>query len=320
MILHCRNVNDALKEGFEWLRVTGVIESSRNGPVMVAPGPVITEYANPCERVLFNPRRDANPVFHLMEALWMIAGSDDVSFLLPFNSRFEEYAESDGVVWGAYGRRWRSAFGIEQIRHTAQVLKRSPNSRQAVMQMWDCRLDLGQVKKDIPCNTHIYFDCRGGELNMTVCCRSNDILWGAYGANAVHMSVLQEVMASMIGAPVGVYRQFSNNFHAYLDNETTQHFLEYGARNHDQYPEVLRVPLIGADENADWFIEDCEALVAGSNEYCTKFFRQVAIPLYNAYLSRTSSKTPIDKNNFSEEQRNIDWIVAFLQWCERRKK
>ena len=50
---------------------------------------------------------------------------------------------------------------------------------------------------------------------MTVTNRSNDMIWGAYGANAVHMSVLLEYMAGMLGYGVGAYYQFSNNLHAY---------------------------------------------------------------------------------------------------------
>ena len=81
--------------------------------------------------------------------------------------------------------------------------------------------------KDKPCNTHIYFQVRrersfqGGKnthddyLDMTVCCRSNDIIMGAYGANAVHLSILQEYIAASVGVYVGRYYQFSNNYHMY---------------------------------------------------------------------------------------------------------
>ena len=102
-----RNVGHAFGEGFWHMRLLGpeCRQESRNGPVLVSPGPVLTEYEFPMERVLINPRRDANPVFHLMEAIWMIAGGRDVSFLLPFNEKFGQYAEPDGNVWGAYGYR-----------------------------------------------------------------------------------------------------------------------------------------------------------------------------------------------------------------------
>jgi thymidylate synthase len=54
-------------------------------------------------------------------------------------------------------------------------------------------------------------------LDLTVLCRSNDVVWGAYGANAVHFSVLQEYLAGRIGVDVGVMYQFSNNYHGYVD-------------------------------------------------------------------------------------------------------
>ena len=53
-------------------------------------------------------------------------------------------------------------------------------------------------------------------LDLTVCCRSNDVVWGAYGANAVHFSFLQEYLAGRMGVGVGTMYQLSNNFHGYV--------------------------------------------------------------------------------------------------------
>lgn len=320
-----QNVNQALVEGFAWLRVAGVKENSRNGPVLVAPYPVCTTYLRPWERVLFNPVRDANPVFHLMEAIWMLSGENDADFLLPFNSKFVQYAEDDGIVHGAYGFRWREHFKLDQISAIITILANDPQSRQAVMQMWDCDADLGAKKRDIPCNTHIYFDCRGGMLNMTVCCRSNDILWGAYGANAVHMSVLQEVIAAGVGIPMGDYRQFSNNFHAYTNNDTVQHFLDNGVVDYDVYGMgVNSMPLIGSLESVGMFLADCELLVTARDEidvpvFNTKFFNDIAYPLFSAYLARKGGQG-IARSDFTAEQRGNDWVVAFLDWCDRRSE
>ena len=44
---------------------------------------------------------------------------------------------------------------------------------------------------------------KNGRLQMTVHCRSNDIIWGTYGANAVHFSILQEYVAARIGVDLG---------------------------------------------------------------------------------------------------------------------
>ena len=67
-LIDATNVNQAYEKGVAYLIDEGVKEDSRNGPVVVAPGPVLTRYTHPTQRVLFSPLRDANPFFHIMEA------------------------------------------------------------------------------------------------------------------------------------------------------------------------------------------------------------------------------------------------------------
>lgn len=317
---HCitaRNVNDAFMNGIWYLRCSGVREDTRNGPCLVAPGPVITTYLNPAERILWEPRRDANPVFHLMEAIWMLAGRKHVGFLLPFNSRFSEYAEDDGCVHGAYGYRWREHWSRDQVVQTINTLKNDPNSRRAVIAMWDPDMDIMGGKRDIPCNTHIYFDLRGGKLNMTVCCRSNDALWGAYGANAVHFSILQEIISHGVGAPVGVYRQMSNNFHVYTEVPMVRDFLDTPPVARDMYAtnsHLRPTPLLQKDELVSSFIADCVNLVLDLKyRYETKFFQEVAVPLHDLYLHRKAGGLKPDYVRVPG-----DWGLAFDQWVARR--
>lgn len=313
-----RNVQQALSEGFWNMRLITDRQQSRNGEVLVYPGPVLTEYEYPMERVLFHPRRDANPVFHLMESIWMLAGSNDVNWLLPFNSQFGKYAEDDGRVWGAYGYRWRRHFAIDQIAGIIEELSAHRDSRRAVMSMWSPQHDLGRDKRDLPCNTHIYFDLIGNRLNMTVCCRSNDMLWGAYGANAVHMSVLQELIAHALFVEMGVYRQFSNNFHLYTDNAMVQDLLgtpPYYEFGDDPYnSKVCWVPLVSGDEDWEDFVIDCQALVAGDIFFRTAFFHTVVRPLQHLYLRRKTGEVVVVPNYLKQ----TDWGLAFHEWVERR--
>lgn len=321
-----RNVNSAFNDGFWLLRLSGIKEDSRNGPVVVAPGPVVTTYLVPTERVLFHAGRDANPVFHLLESIWMLAGRDSVDWVLPFNSRFSEYAESDGRVHGAYGRRWRQHWRFDQIKKVISILNEDPNSRQAVIQMWDPENDLGVKVKDKPCNTAIYFDLRGGVLNMTVTNRSNDIVWGAYGANAVHMSMLQEFIAGAVSAKVGVYRQFSNNFHAYTNHGPVADWLIDPPAIDDRYlhggAEVMPLVDSGRGEVHLDFLEDCEQMTGRSSTdlhsvaFRTNFFNEIVEPLRRVYVAR--------KMGFGVEKFLVDlppqndWVIAFKEWMERR--
>lgn len=246
-VVSARNVNTALERGLGYLVSNGRREASRAGDVLVAPGPVTTVTFRPLERVLWSPVRDANPFFHLMESMWMLAGRSDAAFLNNYVKTFgERFAEPGGEVHGAYGRRWRGIFGFDQLQKIVEALRSTPGSRQAVLQMWDSHTadefgvgenDLTGVWRDRPCNTHAYFRIRketevvgvsnaygmGGfhekqvsYLDLTICARSNDAIWGCHGANAVHFSFLQEYMAAMIGVKVGFMYQVSNNYHAYM--------------------------------------------------------------------------------------------------------
>ena len=207
------NVNDWYTSALYTLR-DGEIEKTRNGHVRTLQSPQLFTVQNPRERVLFHPKRNANPYLHVMETVWMFAGSNEVDFLLPFSKQMGEYA-NDGVVNGANGLRWRTHFNRDQIIGTIQELKERPDSRQAVIAMYDPSQDYSPHWKDRPCNTHIYFRVVNGKLDMTVCNRSNDVVWGMCGANAVHMTYLQELVASGIRRPVGRYHVMTNNLHIY---------------------------------------------------------------------------------------------------------
>lgn len=220
-VIEARNVNCALFDGARYLRRYGIERPSRNGPVLVAPTPVTTVYEEPTERVLFHEGRDANPFFHLIEALWMLAGRNDLKTLTAFVQNMANFSDDGGKTQpGAYGYRWRNHFQMDQLVWAVNRLKNDPNDRRVVIQMYDADVDQEAADsggKDIPCNLialpTVSVDNR---LDLTVYNRSNDMIWGAYGANAVHFSVLQEFIANMLGLPVGRYYQVSNNFHAYL--------------------------------------------------------------------------------------------------------
>src|SRR5437016_2476859 len=89
-------VSEALSQGLHAIRVHGIEKPSRVGAVLVMPRPVLTEYKDPTNRVLFSPMRDANPFFHVMETLWMLAGRNDLPWLTRFNKRFEAYSDDGG--------------------------------------------------------------------------------------------------------------------------------------------------------------------------------------------------------------------------------
>jgi hypothetical protein len=287
------------------MKVSGVREESRNGPVLTIQEPVLITHACPWERVMFIPSREENPYFHLMECVWMMAGSRDAKWISTYNPRMMEFAEPTGIFNGAYGWRWRNAFHIDQVLEICSELSTYPTSRRAVLQMWACQQDLNVPHvKDVPCNTHAYFRIINGSLDMTVCNRSNDLVWGALGSNVVHFSFLQELMAHEIGVGVGKMYQFTNNLHLY---ERHWHFLDIPPHGED-YKEIGAkcIPIIkGGIEN--WMI-DAQSFVDGGDDFTEPFFKNVLSPLRYSWHSKTLPQIP-----------DCDWKIACDRYMARHR-
>ena len=325
MELKVRNVNEAFSEIFWKFKVLNLEPvQTRNGPALVYPEPVTTIYQKPIERVLFHPERDANPVFHLVEAVWMLAGRRDVKLLSHFNSNMANFSD-DGVNFNAaYGYRWRKHFGFDQLEALVTLLKREPTSRQAILQMWE-PADLVKDTKDKACNMSAVFEVRDGKLNMTVYNRSNDVWWGAYGANAVHFSVLQEFVALAIGCEVGHYRQVSQNLHLYTELYGAAKFIDVPPNeteyNYYANSSMVKVPLF---TGGNWrtFLDDCETFCNdpfnAEKMYFNPFFDDVLRPMVEAYMVR---KMKVG-NGLPEAYKvaATDWRLALIEWIERREQ
>ena len=347
-VIHAESVSHALSQALVQVNTIGIKEQSRVGDVLVFPTPVTTVYHNPRNRVLWSPLRNANPFFHLMESLWMLRGRNDLAFPLKFNSRFGSYSDDGKTIWGAYGWRWRDFFGYDQLNRIVAELQKNPNSRRCVLAMWNAMevdeqfsetygesqggditndLDVGaNGGKDVPCNTHAYFDCRGGVLNMTVCNRSNDMLWGCYGANAVHFSILQEYMAARIGVPVGVYRQVSNNLHLYTDIVEADGILDLAndVRSTDRYmlthANVPVTPLVDCDvkvweDNLHRFFHH-GGLWNEHVKWESRFIGETVVPMYRAHAHWREK----EYDTAMEEAKIItswEWRTACIEWLQR---
>jgi len=329
-VIHATNVNDALYTGVEYLKRHGLREDSRNGAVLVAPVPVTTQYLRPQERVLFSAQRNANPFFHVLESLWMLAGRNDVAYPHTY-APMMLYSDDTETLNGAYGYRWREHFGYDQLREIINELKRNPASRRCVLSMWDAMDEVegyeGDLKraiaggKDVPCNTHVYFRVNAGALDMTVCNRSNDIIWGAYGANAVHFSVLQEYVADLVGVKGGAYYQMANNFHAYIEREdvvklfNTSELLLDDRYRLTSARKVRPTPLGAADSK---FYEEVLRVLDGEEHLYSTEFCAIAHEMdkaYKQYKAGDLSHAILRLSNRGAH--NWDWLSAGHDWLLR---
>jgi hypothetical protein len=335
--------DQALEDGLWWLKTRGVVNDSRNGRVLVSPVPVITAYPEPRCRVLSSPLRDANPFFHFFESLWMLAGKNEAASVANYAKQMETFAD-DGLLWGAYGFRWRHFFAFDQLAELVEMLKRDPKTRRAVLTMWSPNGDLvatdsclgGPNAKDVPCNTQVYFDLSSGRLNMTVTNRSNDIVWGAYGANVVHMSYLHEFMAAAVDCQLGTYYQFSNNYHMYIDRPDCQRLLaaevsEDRSQWHVKFKAASMYVSLGIQPahllipHGDWrgFLMDCEKFVQDPantawSDHHNLYIAQVAAPMMQAHAAYKAGRRQLSKE-LCTQIASEDWSIACIEWLQRRE-
>ena len=361
-----KNVNDAftgLVSSIYDRRIPTTRKPSRVGEVIQIDEPVLITYLNPRQRVLFNPARDANPFFHLVEAMWMLAGRNDVAPLQFLASNIGEIASDDGLTFnGAYGYRWKQADGgkhesVDQLKVLVDHLRAKPESRRAVLQMWNVEDDLMKLDtaKDVCCNTAVYFainecrecrECRGEgtisltgdgapdedtcprcyglgkQLDMTVTNRSNDLVWGCLGGDYTAFSFLQEYMAEQVGVGVGLYHQFTNNLHVYTERFEPEKWLtgdvDPGIYNRVHYTEKLGSTSPQVDEDLDKVVSNCKEQPGIYLGFNNRFLFGTVNRAIQAFKQHKERDYKTALSTANMIE-SEDWKWACVRWIERRR-
>ena len=187
---------------------------------------------NPMHRVIVLKHRNTNIFAQIAETLWMIAGRDDMDFLERYIPSCRKWSD-DGETWrGAYGPRLRAWPGTEllppnpyggiaregftdQLREVANKINTDRYTRQAVISIWDPRLDWVEGSLDYPCNNWLHFIVRDNKLHLNVAVRSNDIMYGFSHVDFFGWSVLLQMMAYWTGKEVGAITWNATSWHIY---------------------------------------------------------------------------------------------------------
>ncbi|HKB47282.1 MAG TPA: thymidylate synthase, partial [Ktedonobacterales bacterium] len=198
---------------------------------------------------------------------------------------------------GGYGPRLRNWSGVDQVREVVHTLRRSPESRQAVIVLFDPARD-NTASRDIPCNNWLRALVRQGRVDVSVALRSNDIMWGFSGIDTFAWSVLQELIAHATSTDLGTTSYFIDSLHLYERHYARAERILADRRCHTLYDFGFTSPqfstsLEALDDNLTaWFIlEDrirrAEEIPASewstvSDDLLGTFLRLVAI--YNRFL------------------------------------
>lgn len=223
-----RNFNKIYLTVADSLENNGLITHPR-GKKTVELTQAMIKIDNPKERVC-SSRPGFNIAFSIAEILWILQGSANAEMICHYLDNFKqfldpEYPENFHGAYGArifnYGYDERKEFDFEpyvnQFEECAKKLKKDPDTRQAVISIWNPWKDNLQDSRDYACNNLSYLKIRNGKLNWTQVLRSNDLYWGT-PQNIFQFTFLQEIMAGLAGVEVGHYVQMSDSLHVYQDS------------------------------------------------------------------------------------------------------
>ncbi len=227
MEIHASDINEAVQKVLEVLLYPQSKEqvqqiSPRSFNCYEIQGPLIVSIAEPEKRMLLLNNRAANPFATMFETLWVFSGHNDIKSLEKYLPRVKDFSD-DGVVWRAgYGPRLINR-DFSQILYVYDCLKADPDSRRAVMTIWEPDNEIlthyHDGSKDYPCCDLMQFFIRQGKLNMNMYIRSNDVLWGFSGVNIFEWTFLQSLLANLLEVEVGTYNHIAGSMHYYDDEK-----------------------------------------------------------------------------------------------------
>jgi thymidylate synthase len=160
----------------------------------------------PMLREIYTPWRNWSAQYAEEEWRWYAKGDRSAKEIGQHAKRWLEIMDSEGNVNSNYGYIWR-----QQLPYILKELRTNPKSRKASIQLFNSDTIF---TKDTICTYGINFKIIGGQLDMSVVMRSND-LWFGFCNDQYCFSMLQEFIAINLKVPVGKYYHFAQDLHLY---------------------------------------------------------------------------------------------------------
>lgn len=196
--------------------------------------------------------RGTVPGIGAVESLQILGGISTPETVIAVGPPFQSFAEDNGLFHGAYGLRTKGQYQVIIDR-----LKADPDSRQAVITLWNPEYDLLPGKRDYPCTVLHQFRIRDGKLNMSVYMRSNDV-WLGSAYDFFQFTRVQIAVASILGIEPGKYTHHVGSLHIYEQHYEAAERLTYSDT-------ITPVPFITGESWQEVESKAQKALVAAHN-------------------------------------------------------
>lgn len=233
MYLSDATLDDLLRKVFKRLiDCKNVINPSRSnelGPATELTGALL-QLTNPRAR-LSRTEKKGTVFSGLGELLWYFSKSNDLDFISYYIRQYKNESDDGKTVYGGYGPRLfhlrRGKKFIDQLQNVCTLLAAKPQSRRAVVQLFDAA-DIAEDHKEIPCTCTLQFFIRAGRLELIVSMRSNDAYLGL-PHDVFAFTMLQEFFARRLGVKLGSYKHFVGSLHLYRKHRKgAQQFMDEG--------------------------------------------------------------------------------------------
>ncbi|MEV7965856.1 thymidylate synthase [Sphaerisporangium sp. NPDC088356] len=264
--------------------------------------------------------RKTNIVFNYAEALWYLAGREDLDMIGYYAPRL--YALSlDGyhLTGTAYGARLFGPRGNSQWDRAVELLGKDPDSKRAAMVIMRPGEFADLDNPDVACTLALQFLIRDGRLHTTAFMRGNDAMLGLV-CDVFSFTLIAEFTALQLGVPLGSYTHHVASMHL---NEPDWDRAAAILVEHAPPPESS--PVMPADTS--W--ETLETVLAWENQLRTNqgwfpvgsgvglppYWEQVLL-LFDVYRQiKHHPSEPVDPAVLDALHANHQWLVG-CRWPE----
>jgi len=209
------NITDAWETWYRLLSEMDKTDDSRDGEVCGEVINAITIITDPTKNILKSNIRNMSMRYAVGELLWYLSGNNKLDAIKRYSKAWESLSDDGETVNSAYGYRIFEQFGFDQWEYVKDLLKKDPNTRQAVIHIKDAS---NKPTKDTPCTVSLQFLLRNGQLNLTTYMRSNDI-WLGFPYDVFSFTCMQIIMAFELGVEIGEYTHIAGSLHLYTRNK-----------------------------------------------------------------------------------------------------
>jgi len=199
------------------LKNRGHVRDSRAGKTLELID-VATVLKNPRTRYIIEPYRKHSLNYIVREIDWYLSGDYNAEPIARAAKFWQTIQDTSGKINSNYGAKlfYEKIYGESQFDRVIAHLKKFPNSRRAIFFFNLYPMDWIQMDttQDYVCTIYGHAIINNGKLDLLIYMRSNDVIWG-WSNDVPFFTLLQEMMATELGLPVGTYYHHAGSMHIY---------------------------------------------------------------------------------------------------------